>query len=231
MVSLKNQAIQTALLGDLDTAIQLNKKILKADPQDIDTLNRLAFAHTLQGNAREAKKAYQKVLLVDKLNPIALRGLKRIMGTTLKNTPKETNGTAFSYSSSMFLEETGKTKIVELVNCAQPRTISRLRTGEPLIISMKRLKIFIQNTKDEYIGMLPDNIGKRLYRLLKGGNVYSAHVKSTDRLKVFVFLRETKRVSRFKNQPSFVSTEKSQLLFEKAAKGKAKKDEDYEDES
>ena len=78
MISLKDQAIQNALAGEWQKAVAINKSLLKEDPQDIDALNRLAFAFSILGKTKDAKTAYQKVLKIDSLNPLALRNLKRI---------------------------------------------------------------------------------------------------------------------------------------------------------
>ncbi len=213
MLALKNQAIQTALLGDWDTAIILNQELLKENPEDIETLNRLAFAYIILGKTKDAKTTYQKVLRLDNQNPIALKNLKRLSLVDKKNAVSLSSRTV----DSMFLEENGKTKIIDLINIAEPKVISRLCTGELLLLRVKRLKIFVLDEKTKYIGMLPDNIGKRLIKFLKGGNQYRACVKAADNHKVAIFIKETKRVSRFKNQPSFISSEKSQFLLEKSS--------------
>lgn len=212
MILLKSQAIHTALRGDWQTAISLNKKLLKENPNDIETLNRLAFAFIVLGKAKEAKQMYQKVLSLDSQNPIALKSLRR-----LTNSPKngfQTHQLATDMDT-LFLEETGKTKVIELVNVAEPRIVANLMTGELLTLQVKRLKIFVLDEKKRYIGMLPDDIGKRLNRLLKGGNCYQVYIKAIEARKVTVFFRETKRATRFKNQPSFVSTDKTKSLMSK----------------
>ena len=68
----------------------------------------------------------------------------------------------------MFIEEQGKTKIVELVNVAQPSVINTLRTGQSLTLSAKRLKIFVLSEDKQYIGALADNIGKKTYYIHQG---------------------------------------------------------------
>ncbi len=82
MTVLKSQAIQTALTGNWDQAISLNQELLKNNPTDIDALNRLAFAYSITGKTKEARNLYHKVLEIDTLNSIALRGLKRLAGTS-----------------------------------------------------------------------------------------------------------------------------------------------------
>lgn len=211
----KNQAIQTTLVGNWEKAVKLNRVIIKNDPKDIEALNRLAFALTILGNIRNAKSTYKKVLKIDSLNPIALRNLKRLTSQKVSFTKLKKNGLRLSYANRTFLEESGKTKIVELINIAPPRIISGLRIGQLLTIHVKRLKIFIQDENREYLGVLPDDIGKRLIKFIKGGNLYEAYVKSCDEHHVVVFIKEEKRVARFKDQPSFAITAEKSLGFEK----------------
>lgn len=210
MTPLKSQAIQTALSGDWQTAISLNQELLKEDPNDIETLNRLAFAFMVLGKVKDAKSLYQKVLTLDSQNPIAIKSLRR-----LTSSPKNgfQNYQIATDMDSLFLEETGKTKVIELINMAEPRVVANLMTGELLMLQIKRLKIFLLDEKKRYIGMLPDDIARRLTRLLKGGNCYQVYVKAIEDRKVTVFLRETKRASRFKNQPSFISTDKTKSFL------------------
>jgi len=207
MLSLKSQAIQTALVGDWSNAINLNEQILKDYPDDINTLNRLGFAFLSLGNIKDAKTVYEKVLSLDMKNPIAIRNLKRLNGTNnIKiNTPL----------NNLFIEETGKTKIIELVNIAEKKVISHLRSGESITIRIKRNKIFALDSENRYIGMLPDDICKRLTEFMNGGNIYDAYVWAADDSKICIFIREVKRVKRYSNQPSFVSSEKSNIPIEK----------------
>ena len=163
------------------------------------------------GKIKQAKTTYKKVLGLDSLNPIAIRNLKRLADT--KSLGKSLKKQSVTYVHNTFLEETGKTKIIELVNLSQPRITANLRTGQPLSISIKRLKIFIQDMEKQYIGVLPDDIGKRLIKFIKGGNKYETCVRSANNHAVIVFIKETKRATRFRNQPSFLqNSDKTSIL-------------------
>jgi len=206
MVSIKSQAIQTALIGDWPNAINLNQQILQEEPDDIDTLNRLAFAFLSAGSPKDAKTVYEKVLMLDMKNPIAIRNLKRLNDVYTKKT--------IITIANLFIEEPGKTKVIELINVADKKVLSLLRSGEKLDLRIKRSKIFAYDLEDQFIGMLPDDLCQRLIKFITSGNEYESYVRTTDNGKVSVFIRETKRVSKFKNQPSFVSnTEKSKLTI------------------
>lgn len=229
MISLQNQAINTALTGDWKEAVVLNKNLIKDNPQDVDALNRLAFAFSILGKSKEAKLTYQKVLRIDPLNSIALRNIKRIPTNSL-------NGDNGTYKlSNIFLEEPGKTKIVELLNIAPPQVINNLQTGQMLTLVVKRLKIFVLVGK-QYVGMLPDDIGKRLIKFIEGGNVYEAYTKSTNGKGLIIFIKEVKRVLKFKDQPSFVYGVESMLTLDKQTKKakanmKSKIDEEEDEDS
>jgi tetratricopeptide (TPR) repeat protein len=218
MTSLRLQAIQTALTGDWKNAISLNKKLLDENPLDIDTLNRLALAYAISGKPRDAKIAYQRVLDIDPLNPIALKNAKRLKDKTF-STNKTGNGSL--QISNNFLEETGKTKVIELVNTAQPKIIQTLRTGKFVSLCIKRSRIFVLVDEDQYIGVLPDDIGRRLIKFLKSGNKYDAYIKSANPHHVVIFIKETKRSSRYKDHPSFLAANDATLTFDK--NGKIKK--------
>lgn len=198
MSLLKTQAIRTALTGDWIGALELNKSLLKKDPNDIEALNRMALAYTVLGKTKEAKKTYQKVLDIDPLNPIAIRNVKRLKNDNIKDAPSE----SFQVKN-IFLEETGKTKVVELINPAQLEVVTSLRLGQSVALSIKRLKIFVLGTDDKYLGVLPDDIGTRLIKFIKGGNKYEAYVKSAEANSVAIFIKEVKKSGRFKDQPSF----------------------------
>lgn len=218
-MTLKTQAIQIALAGDWQKAATLNIQILETDPKDTEALNRLAFALTALGNIKEAKAAYDKVLTIDPLNPIAQRGLKRL------NAPgNHANGIPSHLVSNMFLEESGKTKIITLINTAPTRIIRNLQVGQTVMLCKKRMKVFIQDENKEFIGILPDDIGKRLIKFIDGGNIYEAYIKSANDHGVTIFIKEVKRAARFKNQPSFLFGDKTHLAISKSALKNAQED-------
>lgn len=209
-MTLKNQAIQTALSGDWENAIALNKNLIHEDPSDIDALNRLALAFTITGKIKEAKTTYNKVLKIDPLNSIALRNIKRIKEKKVSFDNDRTK----TLINNKFLEEPGKTKVVELVNIAQPKIVESLRTGQSLEISIRRFKIFFSEGK-QYIGVLPDDIARRLIKFIKNGCLYEAYVKSANGHKVTIFIKEVKKSNRFKDQPSFIVLSDTPLSLDK----------------
>lgn len=215
-MTLRDKAIQTALTGNWKEAIDTNKELLKENPEDIDALNRLALAFTIFGKSTSAKTTYQKVLKIDPLNPIALRNLKNLK---FSKTQKKLDYSQGIQINNQFIEETGKTKVMELLNLAQANVIQSLRTGEFVSLSIKRSRIFVLKGEKQYLGVLPDDIGRRLIKFMKSGNKYEAYIKSANAKKIIIFVKEIKRSTRFRNQPSFQAVQSEVNLFDKDKMG------------
>jgi tetratricopeptide (TPR) repeat protein len=210
-----NQAIQATLSGDWENAIRINKMLLEQTPDNVEALNRMGLAYTVTGDMKGAKNSYEKVLEIDPLNSIALKNLKK-----LENDSNHNDSPTIIQVNNIFIEETGKTKVVDLVNLAQTEILMSLRTGQNVDMSIKRLKIFIHQGK-KYIGVLPDDIGNRLIKFIKGGNTYEAFVKSANHQNVSIFIKELKKSAKYKDQPSFLHTIENKLHL--ASKKKFKK--------
>ena len=70
MTASKDQAIQLALQGNWEKAIELNQQLLNETPSDIETLNRMAFAFIALGKSKDAMKAYEKTGWLDHVQDI-----------------------------------------------------------------------------------------------------------------------------------------------------------------
>jgi len=204
MQSTSEHAIQAALNGKWDEAVELNLVILKDDQGDLDALNRLARAYTELGEIELANKTYKQVLAIDKYNPIATKNLKRLKAKRPKE--GESRATQAPPIYANFLEEPGKTKTTQLVRLADAEILADLKIGQPLILDAKRRVIAVKTPEDVYIGSLPDDLSYRLRKFLNGGNKYDLFVKGLEGSSVQVFIRETLRANRFKNTPSFPPT-------------------------
>lgn len=203
--NLSQLAIDAALDSRWEEALKLNKKILKVDPVNVDGLARLARVYLEKGRIHLAKRYYLEVVKIDPYNPIALKNLKIIK--SFKSNGQQTaihlNGTT-KLSASLFLQEPGKTKIVNLLKVAEPQKLSKAYCGMPVRIVIKNRKITIVDGYENYLGVLPDDICHHLLRLLKGGSKYDLFIKSIRVNSLAVLIKETFRSKRFKNQPSFL---------------------------
>lgn len=202
--NLSDQAIRAALDCKWADALRINRQILKVDPQNIDALSRMAKAYVELGRSNLAKKYYTEVLNYDPYNPIALKNLKIIKAFKSNGKPHLNGGGEFRLSASLFLQEPGKTKIVNLLNVCEPQKLSSTFCGMKVEMMVRNRKLIVVDSDGGYLGVLPDDICHLLIRLLKGGNKYSLLVKSIRVNGLSVLIRETFRSKRFKNQPSFL---------------------------
>lgn len=211
--NLARLAIDAALDCHWDDALKLNKQILKVDPKNVDSLNRLARVYMETGKNNLAKKYYAEVLKIDLYNPIAIKNLKIIKSFKPGKTGDfviHTNGTS-KLSASLFLQEPGKTKIVNLLKVAEPQKLSKAYCGMQVSILIKNRRITIIDADENYLGVLPDDINYHLLRLLRGGNKYNLFIKSIRVNGLAVLIKETYRSKRFKNQPSFLENSNATL--------------------
>lgn len=202
---LAQKAIDAALKNNWEEAIRLNLTILSHDDKNTDALNRLAFAYLQHGNLKKAKAIYRQAVDVDPYNDIAKKNLAKInilkKGVTLKNGIKENQNT----NNTLFIEEPGKTKCVTLVKIATPNILSSLCAGEKVILIPKKHSATVVSSNDVYLGALPDDIGYKLSKRQKAGNKYQACVKFAGKNSLSIFIKETFRAKRFRDQPTFLT--------------------------
>ncbi|QQG43236.1 MAG: tetratricopeptide repeat protein [Candidatus Daviesbacteria bacterium] len=203
--NLHQAAIQAALNSHWETAIKINKEILKVDPQSIDALNRLAKAYFETGNYTLAKKYYSATLKYDPYNPIAAKNLK-ILKATKADGKQLLPTTSGKISSSLFLQEPGKTKVVNLLKVAEPQKLSQVYPGMQVNMVVKNRGVTVATLSGGYLGVLPDDVSHHILRLTKGGNKYEIFIKAVKVNGLIVLIKEVFRSKRFHNQPSFLDS-------------------------
>ncbi|HEY5600812.1 MAG TPA: tetratricopeptide repeat protein [Patescibacteria group bacterium] len=199
-IDLKQSAINAAIAGDWQQAVEINKKLLADHPQNSEALNRLARAYFVLGNVIEAKKTYRRVLDIDPYNQIASNNLKRL--SKVDGNGNGTNGHSIDFN--VFIAEPGTTKLINLIKVATPQTLSQLTCGEKLDISPKKHSVVVTTFDKIYLGALPDDLAHLLLSLMDGGNKYEVFVKKVTNNNLQILIRETFRSPRFISQPSFI---------------------------
>lgn len=206
--ALSQLAISAALSANWEEATKLNQQIIEGDPKNVEALNRLGRAHFELCDITAAKKFFDLALESDPYNQIAAKFLKRIETFSKKGLKQQThNGAApcqMPVSSDLFIEEPGKTKLVNLLKVAEPQKLSLLSSGRMVNLLIKNRGITVTDQYNDYLGVLPDDLSHHLIRLIKGGNKYQALIKTIKPNGVTILIREAYRSVRFKNQPSFL---------------------------
>lgn len=196
-------AINAALSQDWKEAIRINTALLKADKNNISFLNRLGFAYLQSGDLTLAKKTFLKVTKLDEYNQIAIKNIKKLGSVRQKDLVKGNRKQVLPMS---FLEEPGKTKIVECVNAAPLSALATVFPGEEVELKARNHVVELRSFANIYLAALPDDLSFRLIKFLAVGNTYQALVQSVSKNTLTVFLRELTRGKRFATQPSFATT-------------------------
>lgn len=192
------EAIAAALSGNWTDAVKINKQILKNDSRDCEALNRLAKAFFELGKTNQAKATCQKVLRIDQFNSISQRNLEKWKQVRSQNkTPQAKT------SPCDFIEESGKTKLISLLNLGDTKIIAKLNCGNEAFLSPRAHRVSIITSNKKYIGRLPDDLAARLKRFIKAGNTYRVLLKSVDSRSIKVFIIETFRAKQLQDTPSF----------------------------
>lgn len=232
---LELKAVAQAIKLNWAKAAEINTEILIEFPEDVPTINRLAKAYMEMGEINKCIKTLKLVLRIDKYNPIALKNLQKAGQIHVKGGKKTNNlPTRTIKSTCLFIEEPGKTKIFRLLNLAPKSILITINPLDEVTLAPKRHTIQILNMEGKYVGALPDDVAKRLTTLIKGGNKYEAFVKSAEKKEIDVFIRETFKGSKYKNQPSFLTRLKDikekDLKIEAEERESEEKDKDKEED-
>lgn len=203
-VDLKQLAIDAAIAGDWNQAVELNREVLTNDSNDVEALNRLARAYFILGQVETAKKNYKKVLTIDPYNQIASNNLKRLSKIDGQTNEPDDGHNKHLIDFNVFIGEPGTIKLVNLVKVATPQLLSQLTCGERLEIQTKKHGAIITTSGSIYLGALPDDLAFLLLSLINGGNKYEVFVKKVTNKNLQVLLRETYRSPKFTGQPSFI---------------------------
>lgn len=193
---LQKKAIKAAKNLNWPQAISINQKILSFNESDIAALNRLGLALMQQKNIKRAKKIFNKVILIDKSNIIANKHLKKLKNNQVANVlPFSTN--------SYFIEEPGKTKIVDLHRLAGKQILCKLAIGQKCKLSPKNRYVSVETEDGCHIGALPEDISFRLTKLINRGNEYCCIIHSCDEKRCSVHVKESKTSKRNAHLQSF----------------------------
>lgn len=195
---LAQKAISAALKGDWSRAVKINKKILQINPRNLDAFNRLARSYAELGDLVKAKQTAQKALIIDPFNSIALKSLDK--WRLLK---KSESYVSKNYSAEDFIEEPGRTKIVNLMHLGAEKILAKLDSGDEVVLNPHGHRISVVTNDGIYIGRLPDDVGCKLKKLISLGNEYKVLIKSIEPQEVKIFIREKKTVPKLASIPSF----------------------------
>jgi len=233
---LEVKAIDSAIEGRWEDAIQLNREIISEDPEHLNAHLRLGYAKLQLNELTQAQDAFKTALVIQPKNNIAEEHLSKIAVLKEKNKKRLVSST--KYDPELFVEIPGRTRTIHLVNLGQKEDLAGINIGEEVLLNEKRRKLEIRTSADDYLGSLPDDISKRLSYFINEGSTYKTHIKEIDLNNVVVFIRETLKGKKVRQYPSFPSNPHVMLSDinkidqegEEVEGEHKEEEEDYEDE-
>ena len=181
------QAIDLAMQGRWQEAVEVNKEILENFTKDVDAYNRLGRAYIELGEYSQAKEAYGRALELDPYNAIARKNLQRL--SHLKE-PVSSGGESRRVEPQHFIKEMGKAGVVNLYDLAPKEVLARTVAGDSAYLKVEGLNLIVENGQGEYLGLVDPRHTQRLIKLMEGGNKYSAAVVSSSEGSLTVIIRE-----------------------------------------
>jgi len=197
------QAIALAMQGRWKEAVAANKSLLESFPNDVDAYNRLGRAYMELGEYSQAKEAYGRALQLDPYNAIAEKNLHRL--SHLGEAVAGAEGGFHKVEPHHFIEETGKTGVVNLYHLAPPQILARTVAGSKVNLKIDGSSLIVDNSRGEYLGQVEPRHGQRLIKLMDGGNSYTAAIIKSTEDAVTVIIREAYQHPSQAGQLSFPS--------------------------
>jgi len=187
---LVEKAIQHAKDNKWEDAINVNRELIELFATDVDSYNRLGKALTELGKYADAREAYQKALQLDPMNRIAEKNLARLANVTVKEGQDQAKR---QLDPRLFIEETGKTGLANLVQPAAKEVLFRVAAGDQVNLVPQGRTLVVQDVAGEYLGKVEPRLSQRLIDLMNGGNEYAAAVTALGENQITIIIRELKR--------------------------------------
>jgi hypothetical protein len=192
--NLAERARQLAVAGEWESAAATNQEILKHAQQDSSAANRLGKALDQLGRIEEAIESYKSAAEMDPGNIIAQRNVERLELLRDREPPPAvtTHGTK-AIRASVFIEETGKTYVTELVRPTTGDSLARLSPASQVQLKDESDGFAVYDQFDNKLGMLEPLVSRTLRKLVQAGNEYEAFVVALSGRTVRIIIRETYR--------------------------------------
>lgn len=191
---LGERARELAVSGRWEEAVQANQEILKHSSQDSAAANRLGKALDQLGRIEEAIEAYKSAHEMDPGNIIAQRNVERLELLRDREPPPATNGGhSKAIRAAVFIEETGKTYVTELVRPNGGDALARLSPASELELRDEEEAIAAYDHFGNRLGVLEPIVSRTLKQLIEAGNRYEAYVVALSGRTVRIIIREVYR--------------------------------------
>ena len=185
--NLSQQAIEAAIKGNWQYAVDINSKILDKSPENTETLNRLGKAYMELGLIVKSIKTFQTCLQISPNNTIAIKNLQRLQ--SLESFDQKTAKHVLSTPHD-FIKDS-KTVSTDLINLTSVDNNLKLSPGYACILEVISNIVNVLDSDKMRVGQIEPRLGTRIIRSINSGNRYIATVKNSDPNKVTILIRES----------------------------------------
>jgi tetratricopeptide (TPR) repeat protein len=197
---LVEDALNSALGGEWQGALDTNQAILDRFGVDEETHNRTGKAFTELGRLDEALAHYRATLELNPLNGIAIKQTNRI--EELMQQKAELPKAQAAVDVNLFVEETGKTALAHVI--LEPGfDAALLAPGDQVELAPLKDSLAIKVSDGVIAGHVEAKLARRVLKFINGGNQYTAAVATSDGNGVRVIIKETYQAPEFAGVPSF----------------------------
>jgi tetratricopeptide (TPR) repeat protein len=187
------KAINLAIEGRWQEAVEANLAIIENQPYDVDAYNRLGRAYMELGEYASARASYSRAYELDPYNSISEKNLRRL--SQLAEGVSHKPPTLSRLDPEHFIEEPGKAGVVSLQQEAPRETWASVVAGEKVNLIIDGPNLKVENERGDYLGNLDSRQSQRLIKLIKGGNIYSAKIISATGHKAIIIREAYKHPS------------------------------------
>lgn len=202
-IQLGKEAIRCALNGQWEQAVAANREILELCPTNCEASNRLAKALMELGRYSEARHTLEQLQLRSPSNVIARKNLARLDQLQSGSGEARSRSTMAEKSPGIFIAESGKSCTTTLCRQAGPSHSAPVSAGDVVALDARNDGITVNTLDGQYLGTLQRRLGRRVNRLVAGGNRYEAAVVGVEPNGVSVILRETGQAPALRHVVSF----------------------------
>ena len=202
-IQLGKEAIRCALNGEWEQAVAVNRQILHIRPTNCEASNRLAKALMELGHYAEARQTLEQLRLHSPSNAIARKNLARL--DLLESRPGEgrSQSAVPGKSPGMFIAESGKSCTTTLCRQAVASETTSVSAGDVVALDAGNDGISVNTLDGQYLGTLQRRLGRRVNKLMAGGNRYEAAVVGIEADGLSVILREIGQAPALRHVVSF----------------------------
>src|SRR5260370_36479638 len=151
-------AVQLAIAGKWDEAVNLNRFIIESFGADEESQNSLGKALSELGKLKDAKSAYEAALKLNPMNSIAKKNAARINTLLHQKEGLKVGGTRVDLN--LFVEEIGKTVITTLESSSAD-ICSKVAAADVATLKIEGDGIVAETSRGVQLGLLDAKLARR----------------------------------------------------------------------